>query len=136
MTTDRWGDILTRISANYPENLDDLLAPLDPRTAKPGDEIFPDNVGLLPFASEFKADDTVVIGVRICEPPANPAELAAQFASFALERDVEMVVLSYPDYSSLEQFGFRTERICGKSEAARRLCESQLASFWNMEVII
>lgn len=136
MSTTRWADILARISCNYPENLDDLLRAHDPRSTSSGMEIFPEDVAPIPFAFEFKDDDTIVVGVRITKAPLDPADLAVQLGTFALERDVEVVVLSHLDDSGLEPFGFRTERISGESEAARTRCENQLARFWNMEVII
>lgn len=89
-----------------------------------------------PFAPEFRERDTIAVGVRLREARADPAELAVQLATFGLERDVEVVVLSHADYSGLERFGFRTERISGDSEEARAACERQVAAFWNLEVII
>jgi chorismate synthase len=59
-----------------------------------------------------------------------------RLSAFAIERDVEVVVLSHADYSGLERFGFRTERISGSSQAARHACERQVAGFWRLEVII
>lgn len=136
MSTNRWEDILARVSRNEPENLDGLLTPYDPRATTPGDEIFPEHVSVVPFASEFRSDDTIAIGVRVEEPLPDPAERAVQLGAFAIERNVEVVVLSHMDYSGFERFGFRTERISGKSEAARAACERQLAGFWHLEVII
>ena len=91
---------------------------------------------MIPFAPEFREADMVAIGVRVSPPPPDPAGLAVQLATFALERNVEVIVLSHLDYSGLERFGFRTERISGGSEAARIACEKQVAGFWNLEVII
>lgn len=136
MTNTRWGDVLTRISRDHPENLDELLRVYDPRSADPGTEIFPEDAAPLPFELQFKDETTIVVGVRVRDAPADAADLAVQLGTFALERDVEVVVLSHLDYSGLERFGFRTERISGETEAARNRCERQLASFWNLEVII
>lgn len=136
MTTTRWGEVLARVSRDGPENLDDLLRTYDPRSTDTGAEIFPPDVGLIPFASEFRDDDTIAIGVRVREAPSEPADLAVQLGTFALERDVEVVLLSYVDYSGLERFGFRTEKISGENEAAQAVCERQIASFWSLEVII
>lgn len=136
MTVSRWSDVLARISRSQPDSLDHLLRVYDPRSAQPGADVFPDEVCQLPFAPQFKREDTVVIGVRIKAIPADPADLAAQLSTFALERDVEVIVLSDLDYSGLEQFGFRLEKISGETEAARALCERQISAFWGLEVII
>lgn len=85
---------------------------------------------------QFKEEGGVAVGVRLREPPEDPAGLAGQLAAFGLERGVEIVVLSYPDYSGLERFGFRTERVVGATEVECAACERHLAAFWNLEVII
>ena len=90
----------------------------------------------MPFAPEFREADAIVIGVRVREPAPDPADLAVRLAAFGLERNAEVVVLSHRDYSGLERFGFRTERISGEDDSARTECEGQVASFWNLEVII
>ena len=137
MPTTRWEAVLARLTRHEPLDLDDLLRPLDPRAGgERGRDHLPAGVGLTPFAPQFKEEGGVAVGVRLREPPEDPAGLAGQLAAFGLERGVEVVVLSHPDYSGLERFGFRTERVVGATEAERAACERQLAAFWNLEVII
>lgn len=136
MCTTRWETVIARVTRNDPANLDDLLRPLDGRSADPGRDLFPEAVGLIPFAPEFREPDTIAVGVRVQEPRSDAADLAVQLGTFAAERNVEVVVLSHIDYSGLERFGFRTERIAGDDPAARTACERQVATFWNLEVII
>lgn len=137
MPDPRWDTVLARLTRHQPDDLDDLLGPLDARrAATPGADAFPAGVGLNPFAPAWRAEGTVAIGVRVRTAPADPAGLAARLAAFALEREAEVVVLSEADYSGLERFGFRTERVAGPTPEAREACERQSADFWGLEVVL
>lgn len=70
----------------------------------------------------------IAIGVRLRQPREDLADFAVYLSTFAIERNVEAVVLSHLDYSGLERSGFRTERISGDTPEARTACE-QLAAF-------
>jgi hypothetical protein len=59
-----------------------------------------------------------------------------RLVAFALEKDVEIVVLSHVDHCGFERFGFRTERIAGATEAERAACEDQLRRFWNIDTVL
>ena len=52
-----------------------------------------------------------------------------RLAAFAIERDVEIVVLSEADCSGFERFGFRVERIAGDTPEERAACEDQIRRF-------
>jgi hypothetical protein len=41
-----------------------------------------------------------------------------------------------PDYSGIERFGFRTEKVAGKTEAERDACRDQLRQFWGIELTL
>jgi hypothetical protein len=57
-------------------------------------------------------------------------------AAFAIERNVEIVVLSETDYSGFERFGFRIERISGHCAETRAACEDQIRRFWNLDLVL
>ena len=61
---------------------------------------------------------------------------AMRLVAFALEKDVEIVVLSHVDQSGFEKFGFRIERIGGETAAARDACEEQIRRFWNIDTVL
>ncbi|MCW3782491.1 hypothetical protein [Defluviimonas salinarum] len=132
----RWNGVMSRITCHEAVNIDHLLAPLDPRARKGGKERFPEGAGRNPFLAHFRDPSTVCVGVRISEPRNDLAALAMQLTTLAMERGVEVVVLSHLDYSGLERFGFRAERICGETKDLRDACERQIVAFWNLEVII
>ncbi len=59
-----------------------------------------------------------------------------RLAAFAIERDVEIVVLNEADRSGLERFGFRIEQISGDNPEARAACEDQIRRFWNIDLVL
>jgi hypothetical protein len=136
MSQSPWTTILSRVTREEAENIDDLLRPHDPRARRMGRDLFPTGVDRVPFTPAFRRDETVVVGVRVTQPREDYADFAVQLSAFALEKDVEIVVLSHLDYAGLERFGFRCERITGETPEAREACERQVAAFWNLEVVI
>jgi hypothetical protein len=127
---------VTRLSRAAPEDLDPLLAGFDRRAARPGQDIAPcpapQRLPALPLAQK----DAVAIGVDLTAPPADATDLAFRLAALAAEQDVEVVVLSTEDYSGLERFGFRTEKIAGATAAERAACRDQLCRFWGIELVL
>ena len=136
MSTLHYQTILSRVTTHVAEDIDDLLRPYDGRARRGGRDLFPAGVDRVPFTPEFRAPETVVIGVRVLEARPDLADLAVQLSTFAMEKNAEIVVLNHLDYCGLERFGFRCERITGDTPEAREACERQVAAFWNMEVII
>jgi hypothetical protein len=136
MSLEHYQTILSRLTTQVAEDIDDLLRPHDGRARRSGRDLFPDGVDRSPFTPAFRQADTVAIGVRIASPREDLADLAVQLSTFALEKGAEIVVLNHLDYCGLERFGFRCERITGDSPQAREACERQVAAFWNLEVII
>ena len=129
-------DALARITPIAPQDLDALLAPFDRRAGPPGQDLAPCPTPVrLPPAPLSRAD-AVAIGVHLTAPPPDPAALAFQLCAMAAEQDVEVVILCEADYSGLERFGLRTERIAGATEAERAACRDQLCQFWGIELVL
>jgi hypothetical protein len=84
----------------------------------------------------MKRPGAICVGLRVEAPPADAADQAMRLVAFALEKDVEIVVLSHVDRSGFEQFGFRIERIGGETPAAREACEDQIRRFWNIDTVL
>lgn len=135
-TTAQIEAMLRRLTTAAAENIDDLVTPFDGRHNPVGRPVFPEAV--LPTFREtsFKKADAVFIGVRVDAPRENLADMALELGALAIENDAEIVVLSSLDYSGLERFGFRSERITGATPEAREACLEQLRCFWGLELII
>jgi hypothetical protein len=135
MSAERWSDVIVRVTREAPADLDDLIHdPAGERGA--GREIFPlleaDPMPAAPMARE----DAVAVGFRVTGPLDDVADRAVRLASFALEEDVEVIILSHVEDSGFERFGFRVERIVGASEEARAACEAQIRRFWNIDLVL
>lgn len=127
--------IMSRISPWEADDLDELLAPSSQRAARPGAVVFPQTEAPLMPRVAFRRADAVCVGFRV-EPGGGPATgRAVRFAAMALERDVEVVVLTEEDVCGFERFGFRTERIAGEGES-RRNCIDQLLRFWGLDLVL
>ncbi len=134
MSTDRWSAIIGRIIAAEPEPLDLLVR--GGQEASRGRDLFPPVDAVLMPEAPMKRSDTVAVGVRITEPLPDLADRALRLAAFALEKDVEIVVLSHIDESGFERFGFRVERVAGDTTEARAICEDQIRRFWNIDLVL
>ncbi len=141
MAEDDWQVIAARLSPVAPADLDGdgtLLPAAGPRRRAGGwlgRDILPERP---PAAAAWAARRTggAAIGVRVGVRPADPAGLAARLLAMAAERDAEPVILSRPAVCGLEQFGFRVERLAGRSERELAACEAELAAFWDMAIVI
>lgn len=136
MSTARLDSMVSRITPFEAVNIDSLLAASDPRTRGGGRDIFPSGIERPAFRTLFRSESTVTIGIRITKKRNDLAILAAQLAALSMEQNAEVIVLSTLDYSGLERFGFRCERVCGETPEQVLACEMQLIIFWNLEVII
>ena len=137
MDPKQWNAILSRIGPHDADDLDGLLAPFDPRHAAPGRDVFPLPEAVLMPQAALKRADAVCIGLRApSADAADAADRAIRLAAFAIERDVEIVVLNETDRSGLERFGFRIERVSGDSPEARAACEDQIRRFWNLDLVL
>lgn len=136
MDAQRWMVILSRIGPQDADDIDDVTAPFDPRRGSAGRDVFPQVEGMLMPHSAMKRQDAVCVGLRVTAELPDAADRAMRLAAFAIERDVEIVVLAHSDTSGLERFGFRTERIAGDTEAERSACEGQVRRFWNIDLVL
>ena len=128
--------LLTRITTQEPASLDQITGQFDPRIRAEGREIFFDDLFPLPPETPMKSPTFAAIGVQVDDKRADLPSLAARLAALAIERDCEIIVMTANDYSGLERFGFRTERISGNSAAERDACREQIRRFWNIEIVI
>lgn len=136
MDPKQWNAVVSRIGPHDADDLDALLAPFDRRPGG-GRDLFPTPEAVLMPEAALKRADAVCVGLRAAATdPAEAADRAMRLAAFAMERDVEIVVLSEADRCGLERFGFRTERIAGDTPEARDACEDQLRRFWNLDLVL
>lgn len=136
MDGQRWTAILSRITRHEAVDIDDITGGFDPRRVAPGRDLFPELSAVLMPQTALKRSDAVCVGYRVQEAPPDAADRAMRLAAFAIERDVEIVVLTESDSSGLERFGFRTERVAGDTQAARGACEDQIRRFWNIDLVL
>lgn len=134
MSTDRWSAIINRIVAAGPEALDPLVT--EGKAAPRGRDLFPRIDAVLMPGAPMARTDAVAVGVRVSEPLPDLVDRALRLAAFALEKDVEIVVLSHIDESGFERFGFRVERVAGDTPEARAACEDQIRRFWNIDLVL
>ncbi|MFO1106207.1 MAG: hypothetical protein U1E34_08895 [Amaricoccus sp.] len=132
----RWTAILLRIGNHDADDLDAIVGPFDPRRRAPGRDLFAESDAVLRQASPMKRPDAVCVGLRVLAELPDAADRALRLAAFAIERDVEIVVLAHCDRTGLERFGFRCERIAGDDPAARAACEDQVRRFWNIDLVL
>lgn len=136
MDRTQWSTIISRIGPHDADDLDALLAPFGPRQKTPGRDIFPMPGAVLMPQTALKRSDAVCIGLRSTDADGTVADRAMRIASFAIERDSEITVLSETDFSGFERFGFRVERIAGDSPEEREACEDQIRRFWNLDLVL
>jgi hypothetical protein len=127
---------VNRLTRAQPENLDRLLCGFDPRARPPGQDIAPCPGPVLLPPLKLARDDAIAVGVALSAPVGDPADVAFRLSALAIEQDVEVIVLSMPDYSGIERFGFRTEKVAGETEAERDACRDQLRQFWGIELTL
>lgn len=127
---------LPRISPEAPVDLDPLLARFDRRAGPHGRDLSPCTAPQRLPPTPLAREDAVVVGVHLTAPPPDPAALAFRLCAMAAEQEVEVVVLCEDDYSGLERFGLRTERLSGLTEAERAACRDQLCQFWGIELVL
>ena len=132
----QWNKVLSRIGPHDADDLDEILARFDRRPSQPGRDLFPLPCAVLMPEAALKRADAVCVGVRAAAADGTVADRAMHVAAFAIERDVQVVVLSETDYSGFERFGFRIERISGDDPDARAACEDQIRRFWNLDLVL
>ncbi len=136
MDTQRWNAILSRITPLDAEDIDDLTGAFDPRRVSPGRDLFPEIEPAPMSRAAMKRADAVTVGLRVAAPPADAYDRALRLAAFALERDVEVVILTAGDTSGFERFGFRSERIPPETAPGAAAWEEQVRRFWNIDLVL
>lgn len=136
MSLARWMEVINRVTPQQPVNVDDLLRPLDPRSRDTGDYTFPVAVAEMPMVTPFARESTICFAARITEDTQDRVALAMKLAQMAAEKDAMPIILSHLEYSGLERFGFRVERVAGATEEERAAAEAQIVAFWNIIVVV
>ncbi len=136
MSDPYYTQVLASITPMAPEDIDATIDQIAPLGVETGEMSFPKEAerGTLPL--EFADATTVCFGARITKDVDNPLQLAVKLAQIAVEKEAHPVILSHVDYCGLERFGFRVERIVGKTQAERDACEAQIRAFWNIVMVI
>jgi hypothetical protein len=136
MDVQHWNAVLARVTGHDAADIDEITRDFDPRAERAGRDIFPEIPAQLMPEAAMKRPGAICVGLRVEALPDDPADQAMRLVAFALEKDVEIVVLSHVDHCGFERFGFRTERIAGATEAERAACEDQLRRFWNIDTVL
>ncbi len=126
---------ILRISPLAPTDIDDLIYGVAPRDRDAGRDLFTEDTATA-FPGAAEEQEQPALGIRVSTPLDDPSGLAMKLATLAVERDVEVVILSHLDYCGLERFGFRVERIAGATEAAQSACEAEVKWFWSLGVVL
>ena len=129
-------DIINRIAPQRPTDLDDILAPIDPRQKPAGTFRFPADASAIAAATPLENAGAVCFGARVDETTKEPQRLAMNVAQLAAEKGAIPVIFSYADPCPLGAFGFRIERIVGRTEAEREAAQAQVRAFWNIAMVI
>lgn len=128
--------LVARLTCREPDDIDRLLETFDADPPRPGRDLAPcPTPSALPSA-RLANPHGIAVGVLIDRTLPDPAEAAYRLAGLAIEQDVHLVALSSLDYSGLERFGLRTERIVGHTPEERVQCRDQLMRFWGIEVLV
>ena len=128
-----YSSIVSRICPHEADDIDYLVASFDPRAAATGADVFPEVAAVLMPEVGFKRVDAICVGFRLATELADAPDRALRLAAMALERDVEIIVLSEIDLSGLERFGFRTERI---SSCRADAFLDQVRRFWSLDLVL
>lgn len=136
MQTPHWTTLIARIVPQDADDLDPLLSAFDTEAGLDGRALFPPETAVTRPETALKRTDSICVGLRVTAPLADAADRALRLATFAAERDVEIVVLSHVAVTGLERFGFRIERIVGDTPEDRARCEDQIRRLWNLELVL
>lgn len=133
----RYNDTISRsVGSGMALDIDLLLQKHDKRHRKKADVIFPTGQGTILPVLETDLPALPVVGVIIQSQAQDLNVLALKLSSLALEKECEIVVISTHDYSGLERFGFRCERLPPAPKSAKQECLEQLKLFWGIEILI
>jgi len=135
MTSTEWFDVIARLSADEPVDLDPVLSDLRDDSA-PAAPRMGDGPSVL-SARLWERDEAVShIGIRVDHAPKDLRRLVLRLASAAAERGVVPIILTTLGRTGFEQFGFRVERLPSGPPDAVALFEAELKRFWDMPIVI
>ena len=139
--TQHWVNLIVRGSVACPEDIDDLLIDGNPLAQKrPGNAILRQSTGQTQArAPDEGARATIAVvldDAKARMSDAKSGEMAIRYAALAVEKECDLVVLTHQNNSGFERFGFRVERIAGKTQAQKKACVDQLVRFWGAEIVI
>jgi hypothetical protein len=133
MTDPRWFDVIARLSAEEPVDLDPILlapVPKPPVAEASGGPV-------VRSARLWQRNEALsYIGIRVEQAPRDARRLALRLASAAAERGVIPIFLSALPRTGFEQYGFRVERLPDGPPAAVADAEAELRKFWDMPIVI
>jgi hypothetical protein len=134
MTDTRWLDVISRLTAEDPIDIDPILgAPTAPPPAPPAQADAPT---ILSSHLWTRNEALSYIGIRVTKPPADIRRTALRLASAAVERGVVPIILSPLPRTGFEPYGFRVERLPAGPPEAAALHESELRRFWDIALVI
>jgi hypothetical protein len=134
MTDPRWFDLIARLSAEEPVDLDPILSG-EGETRPPA----PVTTGgpQIRSARLWARNEAVShIGIRVDRLPQDPRRIALRLASAAAERDVVPIILTTLGRTGFEPYGFRVERLPDGPPEAVALHEAELRRFWDLALVI
>ena len=135
MNMQDYATIMSRITPHRADDVDDLTLRFDRCATARGGDFFP-ALGSVPSPEpRFKREDAICVGFRMAGEPDDAAERAARLAAMALERDVEVIILSEDGFAGLERFGFRVERIPPSAGEPRHDWIDQVRRFWGLDLV-
>ncbi len=134
MTDTRWLDVIARLPAEDPLDIDPLLGPAPAPPAAPDPQA--DAPAIRSARLWTRNDALSYIGIRVTKPPADIRRAALRLAAAAVERGVVPIILSPLARTGFEAYGFRVERLPAGPPEATALVEAELRRFWDMPIVI
>jgi hypothetical protein len=134
MTDTRWLDVIARLSAEDPVDIDPLLGHVPPPPPPAG---APADAPAIRSGRLWARTPTLsYIGIRVLRTPADVRRAALGLAAAAVERGVIPIILSPLPRTGFEPYGFRVERLPAGPPEAAALHEAELCRFWDLAVVI
>jgi hypothetical protein len=134
MSDPRWLDVIARLQAEDPLDLDPLLGPAPAPPPAPDPQA--DTPAIRSARLWARNEALSYIGIRVTKAPADIRRTALRLAAAAVERGVVPIILSPLPRTGFEPYGFRVERLPAGPPEAASLHEAELRRFWDMALVI
>jgi hypothetical protein len=134
MTDTRWLDVIARLPAENPIDIDPILG--TPTTPPPAPAPQAEAPTILSARLWTRNAALSYIGIRVTKPPADIRRAALRLAAAAVERGVVPIILSPLPRTGFEPYGFRVERLPAGPPEVAALHEAELRRFWDMALVI